>query len=171
MALYRTGMKHGLYRIYWKSRGISLASVGFAYDGSNWFAPCNWTSGKDNIDFPLVATTDWSEVEMAELIIANDYKNGNQPSPDIQKRAEDLWPSFTESDIYNDYEREQANNEKLINRTKAIQLATEVSASKDEEIKKLREEISFYKEDCNRTMTRLFDANLTIKQLQHLLNK
>ena len=141
MALYRKGMTHGLYRIYWKSGGISLASVGFAYDGSNWFAPCNWTSSKDNIDFPLVATTDWSGVEKAELIIANDYENGNKPSPDIQKRAEELWPikmGTKPKEILRKWTKVRYDeNEK--ERAKAIQLATELQAKHEEEIREMRE--------------------------------
>ncbi len=37
----------GLYEIYWKSGGSSLASVGNMYDGVRWIAPINWTSEKD----------------------------------------------------------------------------------------------------------------------------
>ena len=37
----------GLYRIYWKSGGYSLASVGYTYNGTRWIAPSNWISGTD----------------------------------------------------------------------------------------------------------------------------
>jgi len=75
------GMKHGLYRIYWKEEdggGASLASVGYTHDGSNWHAPCNWTS--ENNNSPMVASTDWSSIEKAELILENDYENKNMES-------------------------------------------------------------------------------------------
>lgn len=35
-------LKHGLYKVYWKDGGTSLASVGSMSDGSRWIAPCNW---------------------------------------------------------------------------------------------------------------------------------
>lgn len=34
----------GLYEIFWKSGGSSLASVGNMHDGVRWIAPINWTS-------------------------------------------------------------------------------------------------------------------------------
>lgn len=37
-------LKHGLYRIYWKSGGCSLASVGSMPNGDRWIAPTNWVS-------------------------------------------------------------------------------------------------------------------------------
>ena len=38
----------GLYEIFWKSGGSSLASVGNMYDGIRWIAPINWT-GKRSV--------------------------------------------------------------------------------------------------------------------------
>jgi hypothetical protein len=35
----------GLYRLYWKEGGFSLAAVGMSADGSMWFAPVNWCDG------------------------------------------------------------------------------------------------------------------------------
>jgi hypothetical protein len=63
-----TGIKHGLYKIYWKSGGNSLAAVGFDREGSNWYAPCNWTSG---------VSIDWTGVKGFRLIKAIDY-DGNK---------------------------------------------------------------------------------------------
>jgi hypothetical protein len=77
------GLKHGAYKIFWKSGGVSVASIGFTYDGTNWFAPCNWTS-EDN-SRPLVASTDWNKVERIELIMANDY-SVRRPSSDKPKK-------------------------------------------------------------------------------------
>lgn len=37
-------LRHGLYRVYWKSGGSSLASVGSFASGQRWFAPTNWIS-------------------------------------------------------------------------------------------------------------------------------
>lgn len=33
----------GLYEIFWKSGGSSLASIGNLHDGVRWIAPINWT--------------------------------------------------------------------------------------------------------------------------------
>ena len=35
-------LPHGLYLVYWKSGGQSLAAVGSMSDGTRWLAPCNW---------------------------------------------------------------------------------------------------------------------------------
>lgn len=83
----RKGMKHGVYKIFWKEGGSSLASVGYTHDGSNWYAPCNWTS-KEN-DYPQVAITDWSKVERVELIQENNYNYDNTPSQTPQQAAQD----------------------------------------------------------------------------------
>lgn len=57
----------GVYRIYWKSGGHSLAAVGQLGDGRKWLAPCNWTS--DNYFSPVVASAQkWKEVLRAEPI-------------------------------------------------------------------------------------------------------
>ncbi len=34
----------GIYKIFWKDGGTSLASVGNLHDGVRWIAPINWTS-------------------------------------------------------------------------------------------------------------------------------
>ena len=34
----------GLYKIYWRSGGSSLASIGVLRDGGRWVAPTNWVS-------------------------------------------------------------------------------------------------------------------------------
>lgn len=56
----------GVYRLHWNTGGSSIASVGIMYDGTNWYAPTNWTS--ENNKNPLVASTDWSCVEIAEKL-------------------------------------------------------------------------------------------------------
>lgn len=61
-------MPNGLYRIYWKEGGSSLAAVGCIYNGDRWMAPCNWTSR--DYDYPKVATChNWRKVERVELIV------------------------------------------------------------------------------------------------------
>jgi len=37
-------LKLGLYKLFWKSGGWSLASVGQDKSGALWFAPCNWVN-------------------------------------------------------------------------------------------------------------------------------
>lgn len=66
------GLKHGVYKIYWKGGGSSLASIGMTYNGINWFAPCNWTS-EDN-EHPQIASTNWKMVKKIKLIKENNYK-------------------------------------------------------------------------------------------------
>ena len=52
-------LPHGIYRLYWKQGGSSVASVGSLADGTRWFAPSNWIN---------VPSTDWSNVSYVELI-------------------------------------------------------------------------------------------------------
>jgi hypothetical protein len=62
-------LPHGLYRIYWKQGGSSLASMGSCYNGDRWFAPCNWTHS--DLTYPKVASTNIVRmIEKAELIVA-----------------------------------------------------------------------------------------------------
>lgn len=69
-------LPHGLYRIFWKEGGSSLAAMGSVYNGDRWIAPCNWTS--DRIGYAQVATTlSFKKVERMELIIA--VSNYGQP--------------------------------------------------------------------------------------------
>ena len=57
----------GLYRIFWKTGGSSLAAVGQLYDGTRWFAPTNWTAA-DN----FMTSINWKIVEKVKLIKTND---------------------------------------------------------------------------------------------------
>jgi len=36
---------NGLYTVYWKGGGSSLASIGTTPTGKKWIAPVNWVSG------------------------------------------------------------------------------------------------------------------------------
>lgn len=49
----------GLYRVYWKSGGYSLAAVGVTADGGRWIAPVNWIA-------PSVEQKHWRRVERVE---------------------------------------------------------------------------------------------------------
>lgn len=53
-------LSHGLYRIYWKHGGSSLAAVGSDASGNRWVAPTNWISG------PSIHC--WRSVERAVLL-------------------------------------------------------------------------------------------------------
>jgi hypothetical protein len=69
-------LKHGVYKLYWKSGGSSLVSVGMTHDGTNWYAPCNWASDCVSPGMPKtpqVASTDWSSVSALVLIQENNY--------------------------------------------------------------------------------------------------
>ena len=39
--------KLGLYEVFWKSGGRSIASIGNMHNGDRWIAPTNWTSESD----------------------------------------------------------------------------------------------------------------------------
>lgn len=60
-------LDHGLYRVYWKSGGSSLASVGSDDSGKRWLAPTNWILSDTKLitDYQKV----WRHVEKMELIM------------------------------------------------------------------------------------------------------
>ncbi len=60
-------LKHGLYRLYWKTGGASLACVGSLHSGKRWYAPANWTS----ISESGIACTDWKRVIAVDFIFVN----------------------------------------------------------------------------------------------------
>lgn len=67
-------MRHrqlGVYRLFWKTGGCSVASVGMTYDGTRWFAPANWTTGSADASLATVVSTDWGRVDRVELIEVN----------------------------------------------------------------------------------------------------
>ena len=57
---------HGVFRLFWKDGGNSVAAVGSLHDGTPWFAPSNWT-GKTSGG---IASTDWRKVDHATFIQA-----------------------------------------------------------------------------------------------------
>lgn len=48
-------LPHGIYNLFWKTGGSSVAAVGMLYDGRRWFAPINWTSKEPD----GIASTSW----------------------------------------------------------------------------------------------------------------
>ena len=58
-------LKHGVYKIYWHSGGMSLAAVGSFGDGSRWMSPVNWISGATS------SRKQWRHVKKVEAIITN----------------------------------------------------------------------------------------------------
>lgn len=69
-------MRHqqlGVYRLFWKTGGSSVASVGATYDGTRWYAPANWTTGSADASLASLVSTDWDCVERVELI--EDYRS------------------------------------------------------------------------------------------------
>lgn len=51
----------GLYRVFWKSGGMSLCAIGFNSDGSNWIAPTNWIAPANIPD--LEASGMWDDFD------------------------------------------------------------------------------------------------------------
>lgn len=43
-------LKHGLYKIYWRDGGFSIASMGGFANGDRWIAPVNWINGSVSFD-------------------------------------------------------------------------------------------------------------------------
>lgn len=58
---------HGLYRIYWKDGGTSLAAVGSLHSGTRWLAPTNWTC-KDDGNPTGSGRKTWKSVKSVALI-------------------------------------------------------------------------------------------------------
>lgn len=52
-------LKHGVYRVWWKDGGSSVAAVGSMADGARWLAPSNWI-------WP--SSKDWRLVDHVKLI-------------------------------------------------------------------------------------------------------
>lgn len=59
-------LPHGVYKIYWKSGGSSLASIGSSRNGDRWIAPCNWV-----ID--SVSTNCWDKIKKVKLLKQSKY--------------------------------------------------------------------------------------------------
>ncbi len=57
-------LRHGVYRLFWKGGGSSVAAVGSLHDGAAWYAPSNWVSATPT----GVASTVWNRVERVQLI-------------------------------------------------------------------------------------------------------
>lgn len=55
----------GIYRIYWKGGGNSIAAVGVLHSGNRWFAPTNWTSPAP----PGIASGNWKMVDDVESFV------------------------------------------------------------------------------------------------------
>ena len=39
---YPDNLKPGIYRVFWRDGGASIAAVGVGSNGDNWIAPTNW---------------------------------------------------------------------------------------------------------------------------------
>lgn len=55
-------LRDGIYRLWWKDGGSSLAAVGITTDGKRWFAPTNWVRPDSN-------GAHWRDVRRAELVM------------------------------------------------------------------------------------------------------
>ncbi len=60
----------GLYRVWWKSGGSSLAAVGNGSDGTRWLAPTNWIEP--------TTSPDWDEVLKMEPISVDEGSVGHE---------------------------------------------------------------------------------------------
>lgn len=58
----------GLYRIYWRTGGSSLAAVGVTSEGNRWMAPINWVYPGDSYSsWWLVTKVEKLEVKGAHV--------------------------------------------------------------------------------------------------------
>jgi hypothetical protein len=64
-----TDLSPGLYVVYWRSGGRSLAAVGIGPDGTRWLAPTNWVAP--------TTSPDWSDVERADLFAVRENGGGD----------------------------------------------------------------------------------------------
>lgn len=58
----------GVYRLYWKSGGYSVASVGRTTEGLYWFAPSNWVYEPSERYLGYMPSFNWEMVERIEII-------------------------------------------------------------------------------------------------------
>lgn len=56
-------LDHGLYILFWKDGGLSVAAVGSNESGDRWYAPTNWVS---------VPSYNWKPVKGVKLIITQE---------------------------------------------------------------------------------------------------
>jgi hypothetical protein len=59
----------GVYKVYWKSGGCSVAAVGRTHSGKCWIAPSNWTS-KNTTGLAWTERKVWKKVKRVELILS-----------------------------------------------------------------------------------------------------
>ncbi len=78
-------LEHGIYRIFWKEGGISLAAVGTDADGKKWYAPTNWVT---------VPSTDWFAIERVELLV---MRMPPLTSEQIEAVRRIVWPHRSET--------------------------------------------------------------------------
>lgn len=50
----------GIFKVYWKSGGSSIAAIGQIENGDRWLAPCNWVHTTEDQHI-------WSKVEKVTL--------------------------------------------------------------------------------------------------------
>jgi hypothetical protein len=65
-------LQHGAYRVYWKSGGSSVATIGSTYDGGRWIACANWINPATWEQDVKNAVRSISSVSLIEPV---DYKN------------------------------------------------------------------------------------------------
>lgn len=68
-------LEHGLYRLYWKDGGSSLAAVGSSVNGDRWIAPINWIN--------VGTTLHWKLVDRAELLMPKYELSGARRASDL----------------------------------------------------------------------------------------
>ncbi len=53
-------LQHGVFQVFWKSGGLSVAAVGSTANGERWLAPANW-------DLPLLPECEHYDDHIANI--------------------------------------------------------------------------------------------------------
>lgn len=67
LAAFPDGIGPGLYTVFWKSGGSSLAAIGIQSDGTRWLAPTNWLRPAT-----ITSAGAWGDIERVERVVPTD---------------------------------------------------------------------------------------------------
>lgn len=85
------GVDPGLYRVFWKSGGSSLAAIGMLPNGDRWIAPTNWVRP---CEMPSAGA--WGEIDRLEAISAEAQNNDDGWLPIESAPKDGAWVLATD---------------------------------------------------------------------------
>lgn len=95
----------GVYRIYWKDGGSSVASVGYNVAGDFWYAPSNWIT---------VPSFDWTSVKYIKLIETQKGKQMTFRDKTLEEICRDLCVRFRDIKKFMQYRDKEERREELL---------------------------------------------------------